>query len=335
MIHLTKILAGVLVLLALALGGYAWWLGHKPAPVAPVAEVAKPQSVPLHAVVVTSKAVPAGVPLTADALRVAQLPINPAGALNDIDSAIGRMPSVALGEGTPVMQSQLISGLALRLNEGERAVAVKADEVMGVGNKVRPGDFVDVFFVLKMDSKEIEQGQARLLLPRLRVLAFGAASLDGVPPVGDGPSGKTAPPAQIDNARSAVLAVSVEDVPRLVLGESSGRLLLALRHPADLALPDAELFAALPSALSLRNAKPGAARPEALNPIDRAHGGLQLADLARGHAGSPLSNAMLPVATQAAPRPAVMRPPSSSTPRAAGGSEVEMIRGDKRETVSY
>lgn len=331
MINLTKIVAAILVLLALALGGYAWMLSRKPAPVVPAKPMSQGQaqgSPAVFPVVITTKAVPAGQPIAADALRVAQLPINPAGALRETAAAAGRVPVVDLGEGTPLLENQLVSGLALRIEEGERAIAVKADEVMGVGNRIRPGDFVDVFFVLKSDGKEIDRSQVRLLLARKRVLAYGGASVDGQPSAGANGSA-SGNGAQPQPARTAVLAVPVEEVNRLALGDSNGRLLLALRHPGDTKEPDPALFAALPTALQPASHKTGDPRGASLQGLDQARAGLTVADLASG--GQGLRPAALPAAARAAP---ARNAPAAASPRAAG-TEVEVIRGDKRETLQY
>lgn len=123
--------------------------------------------------------------IPAEALRVERLTINPAGAFQETAPLEGRVPVIDLSEGTPLIEGQLVSGLALRVAEGERAIAIKADEVMGVGNKVQPGDFVDVFVMFKSDGRDVDRSQARLLLSRKRVLAFGTASVDGLPSKAD------------------------------------------------------------------------------------------------------------------------------------------------------
>jgi pilus assembly protein CpaB len=329
MIHFTKILAGLLVLTALALGGWAWWLARQPARI--VAPVAAPATnaarETTYAVVVTSRAVSAGEVLTAASLRVEQLPIALAGALQDVTSAAGRVAVVDLAEGAPLTEGQLASGLALRLGEGERAVAVKADELMGVGSRVRPGDFVDVFFVIKAEGREIERSQARLLLSRQRVLAFGTASVDGGPPA-EGKGGAPRPEA----ARTAVLAVAVQDVPQLALGDSSGRLLLALRHPGDHGSPDPRLFAELPPAIAPLAVRSGQGSQTALAGLDRAQGGVALPDLANGSA----VRAPAVLVRVAAPGTADTRKAAPASPRPFRDvTEVEVFRADKRETLSY
>ncbi|KLN54849.1 Flp pilus assembly protein CpaB [Variovorax paradoxus] len=329
MINLTKIIAAILVLLALALGGYAWMLSRQPPPpvaVAPSAaasgKTAQAQTFP---VVVAAKPLPAGQAIPADALRIERLTINPVGAFQETAPLAGRVPVIDLGEGSPLLQGQLVSGLALRVAEGERAVAIKADEIMGVGNKVQPGDFVDVFLMLKSDGKDIDRSQARLLLSRKRVLAYGSASVDGLPSKMD-KNGGAQQAQRAEPARTAVLAVPVDDINRLTLAENSGRLLLALRNPTDMSEPDPKLFAELPTALQPPPPKAGEPRRPQLEGLDRAQAGVTTADFVTG--GKPGS-------ASRAPAIAAVRTPATRTGESRGGLKVEVIRGDRSETINY
>ncbi|MCW5652856.1 Flp pilus assembly protein CpaB [Hydrogenophaga sp.] len=322
MIKFSKVIAIVLVLLSLLLAAYAWMLSRQPAvPVAqpvPAPTAAAAPAAATYPVVVAARALPAGQVIEASALRVVQLPMQPTGAFRSVSDVEGRVPVFDLGSGSPLLEAQLVSGLALRLESGERAVAVKVDEVIGVGNTVRPGDFVDVFFAIKADGKDVERSQSRLLLARKRVLAYGSASVDGLPPNGDGRPQK---PAAQAAARTAVLAVPVEEVNRLALGDATGQLLLALRNPDDTAEPDPALFAPLPTAL--RPARRGTAATGPLKGMDLAQAGLTAADLAEGGSASPARPAATPMPARRGARPA------------AESQEIEIIRGDRRDTARY
>jgi len=328
MINLTKVIAAILVLLALALGGYAWMLSRQPPPPVAVAPSAtapgKAAQAQTFAVVVAAKPLPAGQAIPADALRIERLTINPVGAFQDTAPLAGRVPVIDLSEGTPLFEGQLVSGLALRVTEGERAVAIKADEIMGVGNKVQPGDFVDVFLMLKSDAKDIDRSQARLLLSRKRVLAYGSASVDGLPSKMD-KNGAAQPAQRAEAARTAVLAVPVDDINRLTLAENSGRLLLALRNPTDMSEPDPKLFAELPTALQPPPPKAGESRRPPLEGLDRAQAGVTTADFVTG--GKP--------GASRAPAIAAVRAPTARTGESRGGLKVEVIRGDRSETINY
>ncbi|WP_198970032.1 Flp pilus assembly protein CpaB [Xylophilus sp. ASV27] len=335
--NFTKIAAILLIVIGLALGGYAWYLGRHPAPPPPAAAASTVAAPPaaLKPIVVTSRAVPAGKPLEEADLRVESLPMDPEGAFHAMAAAVGRVPVLDLGAGAPVLVPQLATGLALRVAQGERAVAVKVDEANAVGHRVQPGDMVDVFFVLKRDNGEIDRSQARLLLAKKRVLAYGEASLDGPDEADPNAKGAGARQQRAAQARTAVLAVPVEDVDRLALGEASGRLLLALRNPQDESLPDPALFAALPTALQPVSARPGAAPPEPLQGMDRAQAGLAIAALVDGGVQRPATAAAAqPVPVHAAARPTPRRA-TAGAPPATERVPVEFIRGDKQELAHY
>ncbi len=299
MVHFTKAVAALLILTALALGIYAWMLGQRKPPAqaalaSPAASDEVRPAIAQYPVVVTTRATPAGQPIAADALRIAQLPIQPAGTYASVEDVAGRVPVFDLSEGMPLVQNQLAAGLAQRLGSGERAVAVRADEAMGVGNRVQPGDFVDVFVVLKSDGKDIERNQARLLLTRKRVLAFGSASVENTP------SRPTESTRSAEAARTVVLAIPVTEISRLALAENGGQLLLALRNPGD---------------------------TEPLEPA--VYAGLSASHFA-----------MVPTPKNVAPVQAVQavrtaQPRRASMPNPPRVNEVEFIRGDRRETLTY
>jgi len=312
-----RIVAVVLLALAGVLALLAWQVARRAAVPPPATQGAAP----MHAVVVTTRAVEAGKPLPADALKVMQLPIDPTGAYQDVARVAGQVPVAALGANVPVLEGQLLAGLARQVPEGQRAMAVSVDEVIGVGHQVQPGDYVDVFVVLRRDNQEIPDSQARMLLSRLRVLAYGAGAVNA-------PQRPQAEQmmARRDGAKTAVLAVPLEQVSKLVMAQQAGRLALALRNPKDEAMPSEGMFADPPAVLQARAGVP----PEAGRaPADKALAGVGLAGL--------IGTAPPTSPTPRVP-PAPLRPTAlAAAPGAArlAGNEnksgVEMIRAGKRE----
>ncbi len=296
-----QIFAAALLLLAVVLGVVAWKNAHRPP--APVAVQQNENGKAVYPVVVTVKPLEAGKPITADQVGVESLPINPADAFADVNKVVGREPIVPIGVGVPLIGSQLSSGLALQVEPGQRAVAITVDEVVGVGNRVMPGDYVDVFLVLRKDGQEIDDSKARLLLPRLRVLAFGPLA------VNEGPqkqSDANAVTHRVDQAKTAVLAVPVEWVGQLAIAQQSGRLLLALRNPSDDAEPTVRQRDALSLVVTNRN------------PLDAAQAGVSLASVTGGTR-----------------RPSALAPTTvtgnTAVRSVAAATGVEIIRAGKRE----
>ncbi|MFY1906327.1 Flp pilus assembly protein CpaB [Achromobacter xylosoxidans] len=317
MSSLSKIIAGVLLAAGLVLAFVAWRLASQPSPPppAPASPVATQASAPAeppakrYPVVVAAAAIPAGTRIDgARMLKVDQWQVALSGSYSSPAPLQGAYARVDIAAGDPLLPSMLAQGLGRQLKPGERAVAIAVDEVVGGGNRIAPGDLVDVFFLLEK-GVEIQAGQARLLQSRVRVLAYGTASVDGPEDKGTLPG----PPGQ--PARTAVLAVPVEQVSELLLAGRSGRLQLALRPVGDDGGPDTQLFAQRGAVLP--------PRPD-LTPEQRA---LLQSGPNRAYAGESL--AQLEGTTPAA-KPAAVRATGGG-----GGRSVEILRGDKSERVRY
>lgn len=320
---LTKILAGVLIAVAVLLGLFAIFLGHRSGQDQPPPD--QTQAKAIYPIVVASTALVPGQPITADQLKIAQVAVVPPGAFTDPASAVGRVPANPIPAQSPIVEGGLTSGLADQLQPGERAVAVKVDDISAVGNRIRPGNYVDVFLQLQRQNNggpaplpgagglalgDIPVTQARLLLSRVRVLQFG----DATPDRDAGSNGNTNNNVNPQTIHTAILAVPTEDVDTLTVGAANGSLSLALRSPRD---DDA---ASAPVAVA-------ASSPEFADPSARAAAGVALAVLSDNVAGK-TAGRIAPV--RAAPSHA-----SYHAPRYTPGGSLEVIRGGRTDTVTY
>jgi len=262
---------------------------------------------PTVSMVVASKALPAGHLLQAEDVRLQPVAMLPPGAVALEASVLGRTLAQPAAEGDPVIASRLLGGIAAGLQPGERAVAIKVDESSAVGHKLAPGDWVDVLVVLRKDSQEVDATQARQLLARKRVLAYGSQMEGAAGKDGADEAARTGQPP-----RTAVLAVQAQEVNALLLAERQGQVLLALRNPLD--REEAPSRAAVPShevvvLEQLARTAPGRALPPS-----------QTASLLTAHHGLP---------------PAARRPGGEGSPPRATGLAVEVLRGNRSETVHY
>lgn len=345
--NLTKIFAGLLLVLAIGLAIGAWMLGRQPARVATptqATEAGPKQAQEQHSVVVAAKPIAAGQRLTAEDIKVTQLPAAVAHSFDNTDAVLGRTTVMALPADAPLFDQHLLSGLALQLENGQRALSVAVKEPMAAGHHVRPGDFVDVFFTLdgKNDQAAVDT-QTRLLLSRSRVLAYGAVSVENPPPseaqrlaqeqeasgtvitARRGSNSREGQNTRVDNANTAVLAVPLADVERLTLAEKYGQLTLALRHPDDTSVPDPSLFAALPTVLQPVAGRLGKGEP--LQGADRSFAGLRFKDLATGTQANNTRRPTAQVQVTATPRPPISQPPRQQA--------VELYQGSNALAVSY
>ncbi|SAL37895.1 CpaB family Flp pilus assembly protein [Caballeronia udeis] len=321
MANITRILAVSLIVLAVLLGIFAWTLSRRP--VAPVPQIVQGQA--SFPVVVAKRDLPPGKPIDADALTLRMAPSRGAGEFADATGLVGRVPLIAITANTPLSEANLTTGLADAIAPGERAIAVRVDEGNAVGNRVRPGNFVDVFFMLKRDMSagpgadaEVDATQARLLLSKVRVLSFGDATLPGTSDAGDANANAANAPRGA-GARTAVLAVRTADIDALTLAEGAGRLVLALRNPADTDIAEPPAMAPLLASIRMPN-----------NDASRAATGLSLEALAGSRGERSARTPVMP------PLPAMPSMLAARAPRVqAVSNDLELIRGAHREKVTY
>jgi len=309
----THIAALLLVAVAIVLAIMAFSIGRRA--VRPVAdEVATAHAVNLSSesatvpVVVAATALPAGMPLTASSLQVVNWAQRPAAGYGDVDAVAGGVPLIDIPAGTPVTANVLARGVAMALKPGERAVAVPVDEQAGAGNRVLPGDYVDVFLSLKAPQTATynpashadtrDASQTRLLLSRLRVLAYGSDDLPSSPekksPAAVADGGKAKPVTDGDSRQvsnnqqsppvphTAVLAVPVDDANQLLLAVQNGKLSLGVRPPNDEGQPDDALFGQPRPVLLARADLSADQKQQLLQPENQAYAGIDGTGLA-GH----------------------------------------------------
>lgn len=253
-----QLVAVLMVLISLGLGWYAWVLGKRS-----LAEKPAETSVPRLNVVVATKPIAAGVPIARDAVKVEVMGVRPEGAFDNVAAVEGKIPAENIVTGETILAQRMFGlekGIVSAVRPGERAVALKVDEVIGVGNRLNPRDMVDVFVIMRRNNDEIAESQSKLLLSGVRVLAVGNRSVQGRDYSLTNVPDTTTPP------RTAVLAVPFSEVNRLALAAEMGKILLALRSPQEQMPPVAEPAATAEQAarsgkLTLRQVAAGSYAP--------------------------------------------------------------------------
>ena len=130
------------------------------------------------------------------------------------------------------------STLAPHINAGYRALAVKVSETSSAGGFLQPDDRVDVVFTTKASKDTYNKSMSRRLLKNVRLIAFGTdvERTDKNIVVTDSKK-KSAAKVEKESgksSRSAVLEISLEDIPVLTLAEESGELRLIAIGESDI-----------------------------------------------------------------------------------------------------
>jgi len=142
-----------------------------------------------------------------------------------LKEAVGKVSLIAITKGEVILDNQLIKpgdnkeGLAYTVPQGYRAMSVPVDEVTGVAGMVKRGDRVDIVAVVSMGDNS-PQPRSVVVLQNVAVLAVGTT----LSPQADD---------KAVQAKTATVAVNLQDALRLKMAVQRGNISLLLRSPAD------------------------------------------------------------------------------------------------------
>lgn len=184
----------------------------------------KPAKPDLRDVVVAARALPVGLSLKPEDLKLAKVPVDqfPAGGFETIEEILERPVVSSILAGEPVREGRLAArgsglGIAPIIPPGMRAVAVRVNEVVGVAGFVLPGMRVDVLVTGRPAGQETTV--TKTILQDIQVLSAGQT----IEPDARG---------QAINAPVVTLLVTPAQAEILTLA-TEGRIQLVLRNSGD------------------------------------------------------------------------------------------------------
>jgi len=145
------------------------------------------------------------------------------GAFSQSAEAVGREVLFPLAKGQPILESDLSAagsgiGLASKIPDGMRAVALHSDEVVGVGGFLVPGSHLDVLVTYHSDISP--DPITATVLQNAAVLAAGHQ-------LEPDPTGKTS------DVTVVTLLLTPEQAERAVLASTQGAIHFVLRNGSD------------------------------------------------------------------------------------------------------
>jgi pilus assembly protein CpaB len=183
-------------------------------------------------VVVAATDIDLGTPLSPQKLKIADWPkgSEPAGAFTDIKALDTRVLKTSLYRGEAVLESKLAplgatGGLSAVIKEGNRAMTVRVNDVVGVAGFALPGNYVDIVVNTVDETAKTAGGNnsiSKIVLEHILVLAVAQEqNRDETKP-------------KVVNA--VTLEVTPEQAEKLDLARSVGTLSLMLRNQMDASL---------------------------------------------------------------------------------------------------
>lgn len=187
--------------------------------------VVKKEAIPMTKVVISNQPLSIGTKLSKDNMALADWPKanKPVGAFEDMAELEGRIVVAKTVAGAPILSAALAApgsgvGLVAVIKSGKRAMAIRVDEVIGVGGFILPNTFVDVISVKNLDTSG-KKKKAKTVLERIEVLAIAQETFTE--------EGK----AKI--VRTVTLELEPKQAEKLALETNEGEIHLVLRNPLD------------------------------------------------------------------------------------------------------
>jgi pilus assembly protein CpaB len=185
--------------------------------------LARQASVATTKVVVAARDLEVGTRLRADMLQLVDWPAGVAlkESFSAPEKVYERVINTQVLRGEPIVAARLAppgekGGLSAVLGQGNRAITVKVNEIVGVAGFALPGNYVDV---MVNTSDDANRPVSKIVLERILVLAVAQEVA----------TGDTKP--RVVNA--VTLEVTPEQAERLDLARSVGNLSLVLRNQVD------------------------------------------------------------------------------------------------------
>jgi pilus assembly protein CpaB len=176
-------------------------------------------------IVVAAKDLPAGVPLTAEEVRLADWPASVPlpGSFSKLDQVVGRPLIYAVGAKEPLLERDLAVpgsglGLAVKIPPGMRATSVRSNEIVGVAGFLYPGSHVDVLGTFTLPGNPTPLTQT--ILQNVEVLTAGQQ-------IEPDPQGKP------QSVNVVTVLLNPADSQKLLLASAQGSIQFVLRSGAD------------------------------------------------------------------------------------------------------
>lgn len=155
----------------------------------------------------------------------------PADAITTQNMIIGKINKNDIPSGVPILSSDLFETekLSSTIPKSRRGITIEVNDHSSVSGLIKPGDFVDVVGTFSKNVEGIASDAkvfSKIIIQNSEVLAIGKTYYTEIPPPGE--KAKPQEPFTL-----ATLAVSPNEVEKLVLAENKGKLSLALRSSKE------------------------------------------------------------------------------------------------------
>lgn len=227
--QILKVAAAIMLICSLILIAIAYRLSKPPQPIAPSnGKIPVQLTEKNYSLVTAARSIQPGEIILESDVVLSSFADKPIDAFEAPAEVLGKRSATSIAQGKPMLRSHFAIGnpIAQALKANERAIAIKVNEVIGVGGFIQPGDSVDVIAFIHKDNQMVQENQAVVVLHAVRVLSYGDELQAAI---ADKAVSKTEPVKSKTGINTAVIAVDADETALIALVENLGVLRLALR----------------------------------------------------------------------------------------------------------
>ncbi len=161
-------------------------------------------------------------------------------AVTNMAQITGKYTMERILEGEQILSERLVDpekiNFSYQIPKGKRAVTIKVNDVTGVSDLIKPGDYVDV--LVFMEQKEIENNTTTTIYPDITKMFLQDILILSIDKDYGYEEKKTVQAPEEIKERKVTIALAPTDAEKLVLADETGKIHLALRHPEDKAVQE-------------------------------------------------------------------------------------------------
>jgi len=164
-------------------------------------------------------------------------------ALIDREHAVAQVALAPINKGEQILPNKIrkpdpVTGLALQISPGKRAVTLPVDDVRGVARLIKPGDRIDIIAAVDVGSGLNKKKQVKTIMQDVAILATGVRITNELPRLHE-VAGKDEYKVTNIKGNTKFNNITVEVEPKdsqkliYILATAPGSLFFTLRHPSD------------------------------------------------------------------------------------------------------
>lgn len=159
-------------------------------------------------------------------------------AVTNMGQINGKYTIERILEGEQILSGRIVDlekiNFSYQIPEGKRAATIKVNDVNGVADLIKPGDYIDV--LVFVSQREIEGNSTTTIYPDITKMVLQNVLVLAIDKESGSDENKESKVTEQEQERKVTVAITPTESEQLVLADETGKIHLALRNPNEKAV---------------------------------------------------------------------------------------------------